>query len=160
MHLYRYNSSKIMSCICNSPMKYSLSYTVNMLSTDVQAVQKITASINLTLEAICYLSITVNLKFTWAPWHLKSLFVQQFRLTLKKTSKLCITWPLWGKSTDEHWIPLTKGQPCRQHFLIMTSSCKMEILFQEIVVFRLNGASWFTNECKWCLITCGSWVLL
>ena len=40
MHLYRYNSSKIMSCICNSPMRYSLSYTVNMLSTDVQAVQK------------------------------------------------------------------------------------------------------------------------
>ena len=27
-----------------------------------------------------------------------------------KTSKLCITVPLWGESTGHRWIPLTKGQ--------------------------------------------------
>ena len=36
--------------------------------------------------------------------------------------KLCITGPLWGKSTSDPWIPLSNGQWCRKHFQIMISS--------------------------------------
>ena len=39
------------------------------------------------------------------------LFVQKlFQTSKKKISKLPITGPLWGESTFDQWIPLTKGQ--------------------------------------------------
>ena len=46
-------------------------------------------------------------------WHLKSLATQMFvplifRLTTKKSSKYCITSPLWGDSTGDQWIPWQK----------------------------------------------------
>ena len=41
---------------------------------------------------------------------LNSLFSRLFNLATMETSKLRITGPLWGESTDDWWIPLTKGQ--------------------------------------------------
>ena len=39
------------------------------------------------------------------------LFVQQFvQATIKEPSKLRVTGPLWGESTGDRWIPITKGQ--------------------------------------------------
>ena len=59
---------------------------------------------------------------TWLPRHLKSpatrLFVQQLvKANIKENiiSKFHITGPLWGESTSDQWIPLTKGRnafPC------------------------------------------------
>ena len=44
-------------------------------------------------------------------WWLDRLFNSLFMLIIKKTSKLnIITGPLWGKTTGDWWIPLTKGQ--------------------------------------------------
>ena len=48
---------------------------------------------------------------TWASWLLKSLTFEQLGQTKKKeTPKCLITCPLWGESTSDWWIPLTKGQ--------------------------------------------------
>ena len=41
--------------------------------------------------------------------YLDCLLNRLFRLTSKKTSKLCVTGS-WGESTGDLWIPLTKGQ--------------------------------------------------
>ena len=41
---------------------------------------------------------------------LDCLFKSLFELTAKKISKNLITGPLWGESTGNQWIPLTKGQ--------------------------------------------------
>ena len=39
------------------------------------------------------------------------LFVYQFVETInKETSKVHVTVPFWGESTDDRWIPRTKGQ--------------------------------------------------
>ena len=38
------------------------------------------------------------------------LFVQQFRLTAMQVSKLHIIGPLLGETTDDWWIPCTKGR--------------------------------------------------
>ena len=49
-------------------------------------------------------------------WYLKSSSTWQsvqFKLTSRKTSNFHITGPLWGESTGDWWIPLTKGQKCR-----------------------------------------------
>ena len=35
-------------------------------------------------------------------------------------------WPLWGESTGDRWIPLTKGQYPGKCFHLMTSSCAMD----------------------------------
>ena len=43
-------------------------------------------------------------------WQLFWLLNNLFRLTSNKTSKLCLTGPLWQESTSDWWIPLTKGQ--------------------------------------------------
>ena len=59
------------------------------------------------------LSITVTSK--WARLHLKSpaslLFAQLFVQTqIKVNIKALCHWPLWGESTSDWWIPLTKGR--------------------------------------------------
>ena len=38
------------------------------------------------------------------------LFYALFKLTSRKTSKVRVTGPLWGKFTGDRWIFLTKGQ--------------------------------------------------
>ena len=38
-------------------------------------------------------------------------------------------WSYWGHSTSEHWIPLTKGQWCRQCFQIMISTFRADSRF-------------------------------
>ena len=52
---------------------------------------------------------------------LDSLLNCLFRHRSKKTSKLCDTGPLWGESTGDRWIPLTKGQQRGKCFHLMTS---------------------------------------
>ena len=56
---------------------------------------------------------------------LNCLFSRLFMLTPKKTSKLHITGPLWGESTSDGWIPLTKGQwfGSYQHVPVTSFSC-------------------------------------
>ena len=51
----------------------------------------------------------------WAQWRLKSpasrLFVRPYvQEQIKENIKAQGHWPLWGKSTGDRWIPLTKGQ--------------------------------------------------
>ena len=41
---------------------------------------------------------------------------------------ICFTGPLWGESTHDHGIPLTKGQYFGKCFHVMTSSCYKEFL--------------------------------
>ena len=42
------------------------------------------------------------------------LFVQQLiQAERKKSSKICVTGPLWGESIGDQSIPLTKGQLCK-----------------------------------------------
>ena len=106
---------------------------------------------------------TSKVDVAWVWWHLKSLqhnnlFNSLFRLTAKKTLKLCIPGPLWGESTGDWWIPLRKGQQCRKH--IPMSWCHHNHIFhpqvsndywplsiywnREQVVRRVISASWRT----------------
>ena len=50
------------------------------------------------------------------------LFIQQLVQANNTQNKLRMTGPLWGKSTSDQWIPLTKGQWWRKYFHVMTSS--------------------------------------
>ena len=54
------------------------------------------------------------------------IFNALFRLTIKTSPKLSITGPLWGESTGDRWIPLTKGQWCRKLFHVLLSSWHIE----------------------------------
>ena len=50
------------------------------------------------------------------------LFVQPFvQAKIKENMKIPCHWPLWGESTSERWIPLTKGQWNGKCFRFMTS---------------------------------------
>ena len=59
---------------------------------------------------------------TWAfrhisnHWQFDCLFNSLFWLTTKKLSKIHITGPLWGDSTNDDWILLLKGQQCGNSF--------------------------------------------
>ena len=55
-------------------------------------------------------------------WQPNCLVNNLLRMTIKKTSKLHITSPLWVEPTCDWWIPLTKGQLCGKHFHVKTSS--------------------------------------
>ena len=62
-------------------------------------------------------------------WRLKLsatslLFNGSFKGTSKKTSQLCTAGPLWGESTGDRWIPLTKGQQYGKHSHDVTLSWK------------------------------------
>ena len=50
------------------------------------------------------------------------LFNNFSSVTAEKTSKLCITGPLWMESTGDRWIPSTKGLQCGTRFCALTSS--------------------------------------
>ena len=43
-------------------------------------------------------------------------------VTLMRFRSISRHWPLWGKSTGDRWIPLTKGQWRRKCFHLITSS--------------------------------------
>ena len=43
-------------------------------------------------------------------------FVPDCSSYYRTSSKLCTAVLLWGESTSEWWIPLTKGQQCGKHF--------------------------------------------
>ena len=74
-------------------------------------------------------SITVT--SLWARWRLKSqasrLLAQSFvQAQIKENVKAPRHWPLWGESTGDRWIPLTKGQWHGKYFHSMTSSCSVD----------------------------------
>ena len=50
-----------------------------------------------------------------------------FKLAKRQTSKLHIVGPLWGESTSDRWIPLTKGQQCGKCFHVVTSSWSVRL---------------------------------
>ena len=53
----------------------------------------------------------------------KTLFIQQLvQAIIRGITKAPITGPLWGESTVDQWIPLTKSQWCGKCFHVMTSS--------------------------------------
>ena len=52
------------------------------------------------------------------------LFNSLHEPTSKGTSNLCFIGLLWGKSTGDHWIPLSKGQWCGKGFHIMKDIMK------------------------------------
>ena len=55
---------------------------------------------------------------------LHCLFNRLFKLTSRKTSKFCITSPLWVEPTDDRWIPLTKGHSAENvSFMVCTGVC-------------------------------------
>ena len=54
------------------------------------------------------------------------LFNHLFTLTAKKIPKLCITGPLWGESTTNRWIPLTKGQKYGKSLYVMVATWNPE----------------------------------
>ena len=59
--------------------------------------------------------LSITLISYWAQWHPKSpvsrLFAQLFVQTqIKGKIKAVCHWPLWGESTSDWWIPLTKDQ--------------------------------------------------
>ena len=53
------------------------------------------------------------------------LFAQHLGQVNNKEKKLCITGSLWRESTGDLWIPLTKRQLCRKHFLCQNSCSKL-----------------------------------
>ena len=55
------------------------------------------------------------------PWYLGMSPLQWQHININATWLL--NDPLWGKSTGDWWIHLTKGQSCRKSFYVMTSSC-------------------------------------
>ena len=67
---------------------------------------------------------------------LKCLFNSLLGASIKGTSKIRITGPLWRESTGDRWIPLTKGQLCGKRFDVMTSSW----------VRSLFALLWFINR--------------
>ena len=57
----------------------------------------------------------ITMTSLWVRWRLKlpasRLFGQSFtQAQIKECIKVPCHWPLWGESTDDQWIPLTKGQ--------------------------------------------------
>ena len=64
----------------------------------------------------------------WAPWRLKSQATRLFarppvQAHIKENIKDPRHWPLWGESTGQRCIPLTKDQLRGKRFHWMTSSC-------------------------------------
>ena len=56
--------------------------------------------------------------------HFDCLFNRLFRHKSKRTLIRALRhWPLWGESTIDRWIPLTKSQLRGTCFHLMTSSC-------------------------------------
>ena len=45
-------------------------------------------------------------------WQVNCLFNSLFRLTSNNSLRICISGSLWGESTTDWWIPLSKGQLC------------------------------------------------
>ena len=60
-------------------------------------------------------------------WHHMSIMVAPISSHLTVCSATCLTDPLWGESTGNRWIPLTKGQWWRQHFYVISPSCDGEV---------------------------------
>ena len=78
--------------------------------------------------SVCIIRMTSQ----WAKSRLKSLayglFVQSFvQAQITKNIKVPRRWPLWGESTSDRWISLTKGQKRGKCAHLMTSSYKASL---------------------------------
>ena len=76
------------------------------------------------------------------------LFAQLFvGAQIKENIKASRHWPLWGESTGDRWIPLTKGQKCGKFYHLMTSSWIQAIHLDnrtpEITANKTTGTSWW-----------------
>ena len=73
-------------------------------------------------------------------------------------AKLLVSGPFCCETTENQWIPCTKGQYCSQYFHALMLSCKNDILFSSTPghktgnIFLANTliTSWFGNV-TWCL---------
>ena len=67
-------------------------------------------------------------------------------------------WPLWGESTDNCWIPLTKGQITRKMFpfddVIMGNGL---LYYRRQIIAWTNDDLWSTEPIKASLILCEHW---
>ena len=75
--------------------------------------------------------ITVNL-FVQSVMHFQSMstpvFIQKLvKANIKENIKPLHYWSFMRESTSDQWIPFTKGQWCRKHFQVLTSSCMVRI---------------------------------
>ena len=52
-------------------------------------------------------------------------------MQIKETVKATRQWPLWGESTGDRWIPLTKGQKRRKCFHLMTVFIIVEFIISQ-----------------------------
>ena len=96
----------------------------------------------------------ITLTSQGASWRLKApttpLFIQPFfHAHIKQNIKFPRDWPLCGESTDDRWIPLTKGQSRGKCFHLMTSSWNGVILTKfssldalEIVIVNFPCSQW------------------
>ena len=89
----------------------------------VQQIWRIGLYITIIHQEDCNITVTSQ----WARWRLKlpasRLFAQPFvQAQIKENKKVPRHWPLWGESTCDRWIPLTKGQWRGKCFHLMTSS--------------------------------------
>ena len=80
-----------------------------------------------------------------------------YRLTPKKTAKLCITGPLWGESTNDWWIPLTRSQWCRQCFTLLLYNVGGSHHKEPVMRKVVTSSCWWVNSsppsaacmCQW-----------
>ena len=87
----------------------------------------------------------------WARWRLKSpaprMFAQPFvQAQIKENMKAPRHWPLWGESTGNRWIPLTKDQWRGKCFHLITSSSKRYISALSSVIIANPCAVYFTER--------------
>ena len=76
---------------------------------------------------------------------LSCLFKSLWRLSTKKSSKLCIIDPLCCESTHNRWLPSTKGQKCREYIYVMISNVPQNngnvpktMALEKVVFFNLQ----------------------
>ena len=83
------------------------------LTTGTVSLQKTSQACLLGSHRHCKLATNITVIPWWAQWRLKSpafrVFAEPFvQAQIKDNIKALRRWPLWGESTGDRWIPLTK----------------------------------------------------
>ena len=74
-------------------------------------------------------------------WKNECLFNYLIRLTSNQTPKAHVTGPLWGKSTSDWWIPITKDQ--------LHEKCLVKTV---LVTYCKHWSPWFTSFQTWWVV--------
>ena len=98
--------------------------------------------------------VIITVKSWWALWHIKSLAFRLFaqpvvQAHIKENRKALRHWPLWGESTADLWIPLTKGQWGDKYFHLMTASW---LLLVWLISVSKRGTWYLNTTCR--ALTC------